>query len=124
MDTIASALAPKIHQASMRDLANILWACARLLIQNEQMQEAIAHEVILPNCRGQDLSNLAWASATLRFKNTQMLEAIAQGAQKAPLQPQAFASIAWAFAKLRYEAAHFMEEVVGALKDSRVNFNS
>lgn len=64
----------------MRDLANILWACARLLMQNEQMQEAIAHEVVLRNCSGQDLSNIAWASAALRFKNTQMLEAIAQQA--------------------------------------------
>jgi len=88
------------------------------------MQEAVAHEVILRDCRGQDPSNLARRSSTPRLKSTEMLEATAQGAQKAPLQPQAFASIAWAFTKLRYEAAHFMEEVVGALKDSRVSFNS
>eukprot|EP00439_Symbiodinium_sp_Y106_P043098 s3371_g5.t1 len=55
VDTIASALAPKIHQASMRDLANVLRARARLLTQNEEMQEAVAHEVILPDCRGQDI---------------------------------------------------------------------
>lgn len=35
----------KIEMCSARDMANILWACARLACNNIELQEAIGHQV-------------------------------------------------------------------------------
>jgi len=55
-----------------------LWACARLVSQQDNLQVAIAHELILrPNHFGsQDVSNLAWACTKLQWRDKQILEGL------------------------------------------------
>lgn len=55
-----------LHQATVRELSNCLWACAKLGYSNAEVWScsiAAALQQLGPNANGQDLSNLAYALA-------------------------------------------------------------
>ncbi|CAE8708825.1 unnamed protein product, partial [Polarella glacialis] len=89
---------------AIRDLANVLWACATLSCGRgpvAQLSEAIACESVrkLEGSSPQDLANLAWAFAPLRIAEPSSAELVSVAAGRlSELTASGFANLSWAFA--------------------------
>lgn len=117
-----------IHDFNPQNIANSLWACANLKVENQQLLHALAAEAIrkISEFQPQHMSNTLWACATLRFFNETLLDAIAAEAIRkiSDFDHQGLSNMAWALAKLFYKNHQLMDSIAAAAIRNINDFNS
>jgi len=100
---LLGALRPK--ECDLTALANTMWACAALKVQDLNVLNAISSAALSKFPKSIDphrLSNISWACATLFFRHDPLISAMADHARakKGKIPASYLSSIVWSFAVL------------------------
>eukprot|EP00933_Yihiella_yeosuensis_P041459 TRINITY_DN35854_c0_g1_i1.p1 TRINITY_DN35854_c0_g1~~TRINITY_DN35854_c0_g1_i1.p1 ORF type:complete len:260 (-),score=37.56 TRINITY_DN35854_c0_g1_i1:560-1339(-) len=117
-ERLIQRLSEQITELRVQQLANTIWALARVQVRNQPITAAIA-ESSVRNCRQfgpQECANIAWSCAKLEFCDDSLLEAISIVSIDIirDFLSQHLGNIAWACARLKYVNAHFLDVIAEA----------
>eukprot|EP00913_Durusdinium_trenchii_P002511 g2322.t1 len=143
MNAVAQELAEGVSTWSQQNLANILWAFAKVLVQPRPARaiQAVAEDVLLTlnAWSALNMANLTWALAKLALRHERLYSAIDArgrpgGARDETTEhecqqklwhfsPQNLVNVAWAFAKVLLVRRSFFEELGTCATQLAPDFN-
>eukprot|EP00435_Cladocopium_sp_Y103_P075213 s15_g55.t1 len=129
MDAVAKELAEGVGNWSQQNLANILWAFAKVMVQPRPSRaiQAVAEDVLmtLNAWSALNMANLTWAFAKLSLRHPKLFAAIERECQQKlwNFSSQNLVNVAWSFAKVLVVRRSFFEELASCATQLAPDFN-
>ncbi|CAE7402074.1 aidB [Symbiodinium necroappetens] len=128
MDAVSRELAEGAGNWSQQNLANILWAFAKVAVQPRAgAVRAVVDDALLTiqSWSALNISNLTWSFAKLAVRHQELFSAVESECQQKLLHfsSQNLVNVAWAFAKVVLARQNFFEQIARRAVELAPDFN-